>query len=235
MINELQFQSESLKNEYDRKGFTIIPGIISKYECNKISKLLVMKPTGKKSQFFRAHSIDNSIPIEIMNKLSKHVSDFCGKPVYPSYAFAIEYKQQDKDVMEAHYDTFANPISMTLCIENNGNNSTSSPLFIDPAKFNNPFLSRVTISTGHVDIKNKVGLDLNEGDLGIFRGREHLHWREHTNSENFKGILIHFFDYSVRGTSPTQKYIKKLPFRLFKGSKRFINYDSFRDQMSLFF
>ena len=124
---------------------------------------------------------------------------------------------------------------MTLCLEHTCNIPNQAPLFIDPAKFNNPYLSRVTISTGHVGLKDKVAVNLIPGDLGIFRGREHLHWREHCHSEKFKAVLIHFFDYSINGKAPTQDYIKGLPFRLFKGSKRYTNYNDFCSQMYLFF
>ena len=84
--------------------------------------------------------------------------------------------------------------------------------------------------------KNKIALNLSPGDIGIFRGREHLHWREACEADSFKGILLHYFDYSTKnGNPPTQKYIKQLPFLLFKGKKVFKDYIDFREKMSLFF
>ena len=92
--------------------------------------------------------------------------------MHPSHAFVIEYHQMPEVVMEAHCDTFANPVSMALCLEHTCNIPNQAPLFIDPAKFNDPYLSRVTISTGHVGLKDKVAVNLIPGDLGIFRGRD---------------------------------------------------------------
>lgn len=234
-INFDSFNDEANKSYFIKNGFGIIKNAISNNLCQELTEKIEFKNTNKKSQFYRRHSKDNTFASIIMGLLKDPLSNFTSKLLYPSYSFGIEYLKKTNDTMTGHYDTFANPISLTLCIYNS-HPKKNSALYIDPSTFHNPYVNRVTILNGFKKIKNKIALNLSAGDIGIFRGREHLHWREACEADSFKGILLHYFDYSTKnGNPPTQKYIRELPFLLFKGKKVFKDYIDFKEKMSLFF
>jgi hypothetical protein len=86
------------------------------------------------------------------------------------------------------------PISSTICFYNE--DLVNYPLYIDKDYFNNPHLIRLTIDDKNgIPDNNKINLDINEGDIGIFRGRNHLHWREKIDIKSYKAILLHTEDY----------------------------------------
>ena len=231
-INIEVFNNTEIRRSYINNGFAFIPGAIKRKNCQELYDQMEFKPTRKASQFFRSHSAKSLIPSECMNHLIKHLEIVCNHALYPSYAFGISYSKKKGD-MVAHYDTFANPVSITLCI-NSSDNDLCNTLFIDPLCFNNPYLQRVTIKKGFDSIANKCPLDLKVGDIGIFRGREHLHWREKTESTTYSAILCHYYDYQEAGIRPPNKNHYKSFKKLYKGRETINSYQEFIENYSLF-
>jgi hypothetical protein len=107
--------------------------------------------------------------------------------------FSMKYNENSD--CKPHYDNYNMPISSTICFYNE--DKISYPLYIDKSKFNNPHPFRLTIDDkdGIPEI-NKIKIDINEGDIGIFRGRNHLHWRDKKYVKDYRAILLHTEDYT---------------------------------------
>jgi len=144
-------------------------------------------------QFKRKHNTNNSQAFidKTLNEIKYFYEKLIGMPLISSYAFAMNYiKGSD---MLPHYDNFDNPISSTVCYYNK--TCESQPILVDRAKFNNPFYRRLTIESREIPKENIEVLDVNEGDMCVFRGREHLHWRCQVNEDiDYKAILLHYMD-----------------------------------------
>jgi hypothetical protein len=94
-----------------------------------------------------------------------------------------------------HYDNYNMPISSTICFYNE--DKINYPLFIDTSYFNNPHPFRLTIDDKNgIPQDNRVKIDINEGDIGLFRGRNHLHWREKKYVKDYRALLLHTEDYT---------------------------------------
>ena len=107
--------------------------------------------------------------------------------------FSMKYNENSE--CKPHYDNYNMPISSTICFYNEDN--ISYPLYIDKAKFNNPHTFRLTVDDKEgIPENNKIKIDINEGDIGIFRGRNHLHWRDKKYVKDYRAILLHTEDYT---------------------------------------
>jgi hypothetical protein len=116
--------------------------------------------------------------------LKKELTNFIG--------FSMKYNKDSN--CKPHYDNYNMPISSTICFYNEEN--ISYPLYIDKSYFNNPHPFRMTIfDKAGIPEENKVKIDINEGDIVIFRGRNHLHWREKLPVKDYRAILCHTEDY----------------------------------------
>lgn len=110
----------------------------------------------------------------------------------------------------------------------------NNPIYLDRARFENPYPRRVTIKDRRgIPVENVVELHLRAGDVAIFRGRNHLHWRDFVSEEmDYRALLLHFTNYKYKGV-------------LFTGSDQlpqidptlldFESYDDFRQRYVMYF
>jgi hypothetical protein len=114
------------------------------------------------------------------------------------------------------------------------------PLYLDQITFHNPYPYRLTITDkSSIPLENTVTMNLKPRDIGIFKGRHHLHWRNKITTDiDYRAILLHFNDYyyqskavqpvsynqlreSLPNITPTFTYVK--------------NYDEFRQRFVMYF
>lgn len=148
-----------------------------------------------------------------------------------AYAFSMKYIKNSN--MDPHYDNFNNPISSTVCYHFSPEH-LSNPIYIDRARFENPYTHRVTIKDRDgIPVENVAEMNLRAGDIAVFRGRNHLHWRRFVADEmDYRALLLHFSDYKYKGTliSGTDQ-IPLINAHLID----FESYDEFRRQYAMYF
>jgi hypothetical protein len=192
-------------------------------------------------QFFREHHDEEcGIIINKFYKVIKPFYEFILKIDLTDFiGFGMKYNENSD--CKPHYDNYNMPISSTICFYNE--DKIPYPLYIDKSYLNNPHPFRLTIDDkSGIPEENKIKIDVNEGDIGIFRGRNHLHWREKLPVKDYRALLCHTEDY---------KYNNKLVSYIFNnGIKADINnvknintysltdlnnYDNFRKDYVMYF
>lgn len=233
-----KLDTETLAKDFKEKGYVVLRGVLAETHCKKIYDAMNFIPTKKRSQWFRSHSDNANVANSIMSQLRGYIERIAESTLWDSYSFGIEYSKQTDNTMEGHYDTSENPISLTFCIHSSQGDA-KNPICIDKASFSNPLSSRLTISDiTDIDDTCVDRVDLKVGDLCIFRGREHLHWRENTDSDKYAAILCHYLDYSISDEDgnlirPEKNYTRMIP-RVSKRRLRIKNYTEFKNKFSLF-
>ena len=184
-------------------------------------------------QFHRVHNDEDNTPfvksfLEAAKPFYELVLD---TRIITSYAFAMKYiKNSD---MHPHYDNHNNPISSTVCYHFTPG-GVSNPLYLDKARFANPYPMRLTVTDRDgIPSENVVRLDLQPGDIAVFRGRNHLHWRDAVSTEmDYRALLLHFSDYSYKGTmSHGRQIVPHITGSLVDMN----NYDEFRSIYTMYF
>ena len=145
-------------------------------------------------QFFREHNDDSC-------------SDFINAfyvAIHPFYEFILQkkvtqfigfgMKYSEKSELKPHYDNYNMPISSTICFYNK--DMINYPILLDKAYFQNPYPFRLTVDDAiNIPKNNIIQIELNEGDIAIFRGRNHLHWRYKKYIIDYRALLLHTEDY----------------------------------------
>ena len=104
-----------------------------------------------------------------------------------TYGFGARYLTNGK--LDPHYDNWNNTISCTICVRNL---KEEWPIYIHKKRFNNPYSWRQTIKNiESIDKEDIEDIKLKPGDIGIFAGRYHMHWRNDTDNET-DIILLHW-------------------------------------------
>jgi hypothetical protein len=146
-----------------------------------------------KRQFYRQHNDLGDEPNTFMSKLLPFYEFVLNKKLSPFLGFAMKYNSNSELI--PHYDNYNMPISSTICYYNE--DKIDYPIYIDKSYFNNPHPFRLTVDdVDGIPMQNKIKIDLNEGDIVIFRGRNHLHWRDKKFIKDYRAILLHTEDYT---------------------------------------
>lgn len=229
---------ESQRIAFKEKGYVVFRGVLHDSVCKKIYDGMRFVPTNKRSQWFRSHSKDTEISDLIMSELRGFIEKIVGYTLWNSYSFGMQYSKKASNTMEGHFDTSENPVSLTFCIHSSEIHA-KNPICIDKATFSNPLSKRITISDiSDIDNTNVERIDLKVGDICVFRGREHLHWRENTDSNTYAAVLCHYLDFSISDEEgnlirPAKKNCRSIP-RISKRRLRVKNYKDFKNKFSLF-
>ena len=170
-----------------------------------------------KLQFGRKHNNDfgnSSIILEFQKNTLEFYKKIIGEEYFSTFAFAMEYIK-DAEVFP-HLDFIFNEVSSTICYYDTG----SYPLYICKDYIENNYNSRYSISSSAlIPESSKASIDIRCGDIGIFNGRNHFHWREKLNEDIIqRGILSHY-SYTKQGTEEyKQKTSEEVPFENSVGS-----------------
>jgi hypothetical protein len=106
----------------------------------------------------------------IMEKITK-------LKLVPNYSYARIYKKGD--ILKRHKDRFSCEISTTLNL-----GGDPWPIYLEPS-----------CKEGLKGIK----VDLESGDMLVYRGNELEHWREEFKGENCAQVFLHYNDINTKG------------------------------------
>lgn len=220
-----------LKNE-----FLMVPKALTDEAIAMFSREITfenMTSVNDPRQFFRVHNDEACHPFihhQVLHACTQFYEGVLSTTLIPAYAFAMKYiKNSD---MDPHYDNFNNPISSTVCYHFTPG-GLSNPVYVDRAKFSNPYTMRLTVKDRPgIPAENVATLDLHPGDIAIFRGRNHLHWRDAVaNDMDYRALLLHFCDYNYKGVSSAGGQIPNVAHELIDIE----SYDEFRETYTMYF
>ena len=151
-----------------------------------------------KAQFGRKHNNDfGKLPIilEFQKETLEFYKKIIGDKYFATFAFAMEYIK-DAEVFP-HLDFIFNEVSSTVCFHDTG----SYPLYVCKDYIENNYNHRYSISSSSlISEDKKVQLDIRGGDIGIFNGRNHLHWREKLKEDIIHRAVLSHYSYTKPGT-----------------------------------
>tara|TARA_Y100001954_G_scaffold160792_1_gene170729 strand:+ start:158 stop:1135 length:978 start_codon:yes stop_codon:yes gene_type:complete len=184
------------KHELDTKGYTVVPQILSSRGIDELNVNVRFGENEGALQGWRRHSTKESSPTvasfhEDVAFIFRHV---LGDVKNSTYSFALEYDEHS--FLPPHLELVYNEISMTLCYFRDN----ESDLFIDKYWQENKYAERFTAAEDEMPPNGRVErMRLRAGDIGIFNGRNHLHWRDKfATALTWRGILFHFMrDYTA--------------------------------------
>jgi len=183
-------------------------------------------------QFYRVHN-DKSC-FQFIQKIFAASLGFyeaiLGSRLLQTNAFAMKYIKNSNLI--PHYDNLHTPISSTVCYHFTPEGA-DNPLFLDRAKFFNPYTARVTVDDkAGIPETNIVRIDLSPGDIAVFRGRTHLHWRQAIENEmDYRAILMHFTDSEYKNALQKGRHTPNVTQDLIDLN----NYTEFRENYSMYF
>jgi hypothetical protein len=106
----------------------------------------------------------------------------------PNYSYARIYKKGD--ILYRHKDRFSCEISTTLNL-----GGDSWPIFIEPDETKGKHVDGNYVSDNTVGIK----VDLEPGDMLVYRGNILEHWRDAFKGENCGQVFLHYNDVNTSG------------------------------------
>jgi len=159
-----------------------------------------------RAQFGRNHNNEDFQYI-----INEYVSDtfdiykkIIGEQYYSTYAFAMEYVKDN--YVNPHLDLICNEVSSTVCYYSDG----QYPLYMSSEFMENNYNHRYSLKDHNsIPLENRIKMDIDCGDVGIFNGRNHLHWREKlTDDIKYRALLSHY-SYSIGGTDEFNKKVSE--------------------------
>jgi hypothetical protein len=153
-------------------------------------------PINDKLQFYRQHNDAGDDTGGFINVLLPFYEFLLNKKLTKMIGFAMKYNSNSELI--PHYDNYNMPISSSICYHNEGN--IEYPIYMDKAYFNNPHPFRLTVyDKDGIPEENRIKIVLNAGDIVVFRGRNHLHWRDKKHINDWRAVLVHTEDYTYNG------------------------------------
>jgi hypothetical protein len=200
VFNETKTDFEVERIFFENNDYIVIKNILT----NEIKEYLFKNIEYDKSvlddklQFYREHNKSESS--DMIHKFYQAIKPFyeyvLDKKLTKFLGFAMKYNENSD--LKPHYDNYNMPISSSICYYNEDN--IEYPIFIDKAYFNNPHPFRLTVDDKKgIPPENIIKIDATDGDIVIFRGRNHLHWRDLKYVKDFRALLLHTEDYTYNG------------------------------------
>ena len=184
---------------FKEKKFTIIKNAISKELADFCYNYFLMKRQVAKtmfdtryiSQFTEYFGIwnDSQVPVTyshysdivmetLLFKLLPIMEKHTKLKLNPNYSYARIYKKGD--ILHRHKDRFSCEISTTLNL-----GGDPWPIYLEPSG---------------KEGKEGIKVDLNFGDMLIYRGNELEHWREKFKGENCCQVFLHYNNLKTEGS-----------------------------------
>jgi hypothetical protein len=125
----------------------------------------------------------------LMLKLQPLMEKTTGLKLLPNYTYARIYKFGDE--LKRHKDRFSCEVSTTLNL-----GGDKWPIFIEP----NPKKGKVIGGVYTSDNTSGVCVDLDPGDMLVYRGDKLEHWREKFTKENCVQVFLHYNNSKTAGS-----------------------------------
>jgi hypothetical protein len=159
------------------------------FEKRMISPFNDMWGTFKDAQVPETYSHYADIVMEtLLTKTHAVMEEKTELKLIPNYSYARIYKKGD--VLYRHKDRFSCEISTTL---NLGGDPWS--IFIEPDETKGKYIDGNYVSDNTVGIK----VDLEPGDMLVYRGNILEHWRDAFEGENCGQVFLHYNDINTAG------------------------------------
>ena len=126
----------------------------------------------------------------LMLKCQPIMEKTTGLKLQPSYTYARIYKKGD--ILKRHKDRFSCEISTTLNL-----GGDDWPIYLSPNEnVGIPDWKKITT----VSKAKGVKINLNPGDMLVYRGMELEHWREKFKGKNCAQVFLHYNNLKTRGS-----------------------------------
>lgn len=238
LFNDIEpHRLEALRLFWSRHGYLHIQNALTNDAIALLDTQIsfdVMHCVDDPIQFHRAHNDAGCNPFirKFLDVATDYYAAVLAVELAPAYGFAMKYLKNSD--MEPHYDNLNNPISSTVCYRFTPEGERN-PIYVDRARFENPHTHRLTVmDRSGIPRENVVAMHLKPGDLAVFRGRNHLHWRDFISSDiDYRAILLHYSDYKYKG-----RLIPPQPDMLPSIEAKLIDlesYDRFRERYAMYF
>jgi hypothetical protein len=159
------------------------------FETRVISPFNEMWGTFKDQQVPETYSHYADIVMEtLLTKTHSVMEEKTELKLIPNYSYARIYKKGD--ILHRHKDRFSCEISTTL---NLGGDSWS--IFIEPDENKGKHVDGNYVSDNTVGVK----VDLEPGDMLVYRGNILEHWRDAFEGENCGQVFLHYNDINTAG------------------------------------
>lgn len=169
------------QSEYFKKHhYAVVKGLVPLEICNLTTKYALLKmeteftpEDAETGQIPGTHSVYSDTLMEtLMFFMLPHMEKHTGLELCPTYTYYRVYGQGDH--LFRHKDRPSCEISTTICLGMNYKNPNYKwPIFVDEDSFSTP------TDKGFVSAGNEgTGIDMEPGDVVIYRGCEIEHWRE---------------------------------------------------------
>ena len=113
-----------------------------------------------------------------------------GLKLIPTYSYARIYKKGD--ILHRHKDRFSCEISTTLNL-----GGDKWPIYLEP----NSKMGSLIKDKGYVSDNTKgIKVDLNSGDMLVYRGNLLEHWREEFKGEDCAQVFLHYNNVETKGS-----------------------------------
>jgi hypothetical protein len=149
------------------------------FDSRYISPFEEMFGTWNDQQVPNTYSHYGDIAMEtLLLKVQPIIEKEIGLKLNPNYSYARIYKKGD--ILHRHKDRFSCEISTTLNL-----GGYSWPIYLEPSG-----------KEGGKGIK----VNLNYGDMLIYKGNELEHWREEFKGENCAQVFLHYNNLETKGS-----------------------------------
>jgi hypothetical protein len=184
---------------FDKNNYTVIKNAISKELAGFCYNYFLLKRQVAKTLFekkyispfisyfgvWNDHQVPNTyshysdIVMEtLLVTLFPIMEKTTGLKLNPNYSYARIYKKGD--ILHRHKDRFSCEISTTLNL-----GGDSWPIYLEPS--------------GKEGLKG-IKVNLNPGDMLIYKGNKLEHWRESFKGENCAQVFLHYNDLETKGS-----------------------------------
>lgn len=196
-----------MKYNFNKHGFTVIEKAITKPTSRFLYNYFLLKREVSKflyaNNYEHAHaSVYGDFGEEQVPNTYCHYADIAfetlllavqdkmekatGLKLHPNYSYARIYKKND--ILHRHKDRFSCEISTTLFL-----GGDKWPIFIAKNEEKNT---------------DGIKVNLNQGDMLVYKGNILEHWREPFNGENCAQVFLHYNNSKTKG-SEENKYDKR--------------------------
>ena len=164
-----------LRSSFEENGYVHAASLLDKEACLGLSKRMADVINSNLS--VRDDQCSNSEAMygvfdDILPLIQTHIEKISGKKLFPTYTYARLYKKGE--VLKNHIDRPSCEISATLTI---GFEGSSWPIFM-----------------GNHDKTEKSMIDMDVGDVVVYKGTTKHHWREEFQGELQGQIFLHYVD-----------------------------------------
>lgn len=160
---------------FEKNSYVITKDVLSKEECKNLTEYMFsLYKQGnlvKDEQCPLSDSIYGNIVFDnLLKNLAKPIGNMIGRDLLPTYTYARIYR--NGEILKKHKDRPACEISATLTLGYNAEQIW--PIFFDE--------------------DNEVSVELNIGEMAIYKGCDIVHWRPKFKGEWHVQLFLHYVD-----------------------------------------